>query len=520
MTTFRDGSSTGRIGSVFEDMILDALDAAVGLNPVDYDAVGDGSNDDYTALNSAAENAASTSQALSIGSGTFAMGTELVLPAGLKVVKGLGTGLSTLKSEVAFGKVLQGVGLSDLRIAHLKLTGVDVVRDAASIGLYLEDCSRLLLEDILVDTGVSAGIMSWGGEDVMVRNCRVRNTLADGIHITNGDIDTTLKSFSVIGCHTYNTGDDGIAIVNYDTAAANPEDSFFLDATITGNVCVDCGTGGIAAHGGGNITISSNAIDGTWSHGIAVDSEGAYGQTSVRRIKVIGNTLNDVGQNLTAGFGDAILVSALESNTTVSVAFNDIANPVGRAVNVAAQRVAIHGNTVDMDTSTANPAVSVGGSVSTTKVPHSTQVTNNKIYRAYGGGIAVVGPDAENAKGVVITGNYIENANSSLGATNDGILVQGCDHVVIKDNVIVDAAARLRAGIFVWKCNNVVIGGNVFTSGATSITLLSCTNVLRENYSGTAVPSDTTTYVAGQTYTRTTTGVVYAFDGAAWVAQS
>lgn len=516
MTNWRDTTSTGRLGSAFETSLLNSLPYRL---ITDEGAVGDDSTNDYAAVNAVAAAAAAEPTGLGIGVGTFRLGTQLTIPATLKAVVGFGTGLSTLKTTVANGKALVAVGNTDLRIAHLKFTGIDVARNAASIGLFIEDASRLLLEDLLVDGGVSAGVMTWGCSDVMVRNVRVLNTYADGIHITNGDIDTTLKSFSVIGCHTENTGDDGIAVVNYDSAAANPEESFFLDISITGNVCVDCGTGGIAAHGGGNVSIVGNAIDGTWSHGIAVDSEGAFSQTSVRRVKVIGNSIVDAGQNLTAGFGDAVLVSSLESNTTVTVANNDIANPVGRAVNVTGQRTSIHNNTVDMDTSTGNPAISAGDSSSTTKVVHATQVTNNKIYRAYGGGIAVVGPDSENARGVVITGNYIEDPNSSAGATNDGILVQGCDGVEISGNVIIDTTARCRAAIFVWKCNNVHLGPNVF-SGNTTVTFLACTNVSRDNYRGTAVPTDTTQYVAGQTYTRTTTGVVYAFDGAAWVAQS
>jgi hypothetical protein len=52
--------------------------------------------------------------------------------------------------------------------------------------------------------------------------------------------------------------------------------------------------------------------------------------------------------------------------------------------------------------------------------------------------------------------------------------------------------------------------------GNTTITLSGCTDVLRPTIVASGVPSDTTTYRAGQQYLNTATNKLYVFAGGAW----
>lgn len=105
-------------------------------------------------------------------------------------------------------------------------------------------------------------------DDVLIVEPTVRNTGADGGHITRDTSNVT-----VIGPRAFDTGDDGMSIVGYqDAQSANPP----TNITITDALSVRSKTRGLTIIGGRNIKFTGQSIDATLQGALVLQDTGTY----------------------------------------------------------------------------------------------------------------------------------------------------------------------------------------------------------------------------------------------------
>jgi hypothetical protein len=137
----------------------------------------------------------------------------------------------------------------------------------------------------VVDGASAAGIMVFGGREFRIEGNTVRNTLADGIHITNGAYGGVVLRNVVRASQ-----DDMIAVVSYGTGQA-AHDILIAHNDVAGNPWGR----GIAVVGGRDITVSDNVIrDVVSGAGVLIAREGVWNSNGSSNIVIERNLLEEI----------------------------------------------------------------------------------------------------------------------------------------------------------------------------------------------------------------------------------
>lgn len=284
------------------------------MNLLLYGAKGDGVTDDTTAIQNVIDTATRNGGAFitSPGGCVFKISKPLLFEKSNRITFDL-NGSKIVQS--ADNSIILGHNCTNMIVRNLEVTynPMPTVRSSDEvINFYNSNAAEtgtvnLLFESLIVNGGKGAGILFDRGKFITVRNCEVKNTLADGIHFSR-----CIEGIFAYGNYVHDVGDDGIAIVSYGDGSGP-----CTGATISGNDVENGKARGIAIVGGENIEISSNSVINTVAMGIAIAKEGgaapAYPTYGVKNISVTGNTIRNAGQlNAPAGKtrGHGILISA------------------------------------------------------------------------------------------------------------------------------------------------------------------------------------------------------------------
>lgn len=175
-----------------------------------------------------------------------------------------------------------------------------------------------ILNDTFVTYSPAAGILFYDSLRPKVTNATIQDSLADGLHFAN------CQDSQAFNITTLNTGDDGLAFVNY---AAYPDRTGGLASNITVR---NSGSRGIAVVGQSDVVIAGFLVDGTSSSGLLCAQDTSYAtripggvRFSAGIVKNAGAALNPVGNNY-----------GIEYFNQSSCGFSDIEviNPAGRGV--------------------------------------------------------------------------------------------------------------------------------------------------------------------------------------------
>jgi parallel beta-helix repeat protein len=139
--------------------------------------------------------------------------------------------------------------------------------------------------DNVIDGASAAGIMVFGGRDFRIEGNIVRNTLADGIHMTNGANGGVVLRNQVRESH-----DDMVAVVSY--GKAKPAHNILIARNdLAGNPWGR----GIAVVGGNDITVSDNLIrDVRAGAGVLIAREGVWNTNGSSNIVIERNLLEQI----------------------------------------------------------------------------------------------------------------------------------------------------------------------------------------------------------------------------------
>lgn len=166
-----------------------------------------------------------------------------------------------ISSDVCFRGINRHFEVHDVAIY-----GNALYRDDTKSNSGLEgNCGKDSVFENVWITHTKAGIWTDRGTDgLVIKNCRIRNTMADGINLYRGTVNST-----VTNCHFRGTGDDSIALWSAKVADNTVPNS---GNRISGNT-IQCPwlANCIAVYGGGDVTIENNLAEDTVLNGAAID---------------------------------------------------------------------------------------------------------------------------------------------------------------------------------------------------------------------------------------------------------
>ena len=258
----------------------------LGKRPVysvkSYGAKGDGLSDDTGALQKAFDDVPSGA-VLEFPPGTYLHRKSLTLSKDGTILMGKGgilkatnpddqTILLTGRKSAVIGMILHGTG--DSRSSQPQTTKIWVR------GRW----NQILNNEI--KAGASAGIFVFGAKDFSIVGNLVSETLADGIHMTNGS-QRGLVEHNIV----HHTGDDPIAVVSYKN-----NNKLSGNIIIRNNSVSNISHGrGITVVGGEHVLIEGNSVsDITGAAGILIAQEKSYKTGTVNNIIVRHNHIQNI----------------------------------------------------------------------------------------------------------------------------------------------------------------------------------------------------------------------------------
>jgi parallel beta-helix repeat protein len=395
------------------------------ITPEAYGAKGDGTTDDSTALQNAANAAAAAGLPLWLTAPTYKLATSsyLTLPAGLTMM-----GPSTLSGTVSGAALIKVNGNTTLdgftvinngtggrHNIYLQPGAVNVVlknlkftpaADNSCVGIQMSEAG---IKNVRVDNcnfdGQSYGVLTNSGgttatptgaydiTDISIRGCRFQNMWADPIELN----------------HPFNTSSDGTR-----TNATN--------FTIVGNVIhAPNGSGPSAGLGIGMAGVTDVTIQG---NSISARTQGIHVEDDSTNVTIVGNTISNV-KGSSAYAGIAILPSCrdivISGNTIHDIGDSTTCNGIDIGFdggNNHCKNVVIVGNTVRQVTGTG-----ISVAANTGKGGYF-RVANNVVRNCGSRGIAVLGtPDTADVHNNTI--DTVTDYGVWVASYNTGIRVSG-----------------------------------------------------------------------------------------------
>lgn len=317
--------------------------------------------------------------------------------------------------------------------------------------IWVVGASTFAIDHVFTRSGRSAGILIngahgiKGGEEgfASITHCKVQDTLADGIHMTNGS-----HSIRVVDNVVSNVGDDCIAVVSYKfqrgTAVLKDEEEC-RDITVRGNqVGPNVWGRGLSVVGGGRVSLIGNTVSGAFCSGVYLLSEDSYQTYSTHDILVQDNLIqhsNSTGQSGHQGIciagrkgfetrgitiqgnrilnsvGNGILLYRFVQGVTISDNLIDGATGCGILMN-GAKDVEVKGRLIaegptSVIKNTGGSAIYVDGSCAGYLKILSTQFEQtNKSANSSGRSVVFIGNSPELK--VTLTGNHYRNPGSTV----------------------------------------------------------------------------------------------------------
>ena len=155
-------------------------------------------------------------------------------------------------------------------------------------GVAVIDAEGVRLEGLEITATSAAGIIVLNSSRVQISGCTVRNSLADGFHIT-----ARSRFVQVTGCASRDNGDDLFACVGYGKNGGQVE-----NVVISGCQGSNGKGRGIACLGTRNLVVSGNLIEGTDAAGLYLHQEDSYETYGSTAITATGNLFAEVSRRV------------------------------------------------------------------------------------------------------------------------------------------------------------------------------------------------------------------------------
>ncbi len=273
------------------------------------------------------DRAAETGQRVQLSAGIYRHSGLLTL-RGIEV-SGVGPDTvieGTTRDHSALILTGQGAKLSRVKLTYRSTTRSD---DVQASEVLVKNAHHFEVSDIAIDGGDCAGILMTDAHQGTVRNNDIRNTLADSIHMTGSSSDIIVHDNT-----TFNSGDDGIAVVSYERDGGKVHAIEAFRNTIIDNKFAR----GMSVVGGDDVVYHDNFIQcaGQWA-GIYIASESVFKTFGSGNVRLKNNIVKECG-GPKIGHGAVTIFSDYNDNRHIVAEGNVLANSKDIGFHVIGQR--------------------------------------------------------------------------------------------------------------------------------------------------------------------------------------
>jgi predicted lipoprotein with Yx(FWY)xxD motif len=422
------------------------------LQVKDFGAAGNGVKDDTAAIQAAVNKAGDMGGArVFFPKGVYLTKDEIVIRKDNITLEGVGWEAELRITEHPKRVItIENAKNSIVRNLQISLGVSGVQRNDMDEGIYVTgNSSNFMIEKIL---GNGKGVMTRGNVNHgVIRDNSFKNTLADGIHITNGS-----KNIEIINNTLENTGDDAIAVVSY---AAN-NGKLAENIRIIGNRVKNSKSRGIVHIGGKEVDILSNVMDGTSSSGILIGQDHNYNTLASYNTHISDNTVIGAG-TYAVKKGNEFGIEVASGAFDTTIINNLIQDGVNRGIGISSPKTLIQFNRVLRN---KESGIQIDADQVTVE---GNQLEGNGKYGVYSDG----------SKGLIILTNTLINNNEQNGSGIDNLMLIDGDDAKVKDNKSNDTrvpALVERPYQILGSCKNLIYEGNS-SSGTKQGELVQCT---------------------------------------------
>ena len=308
-TTYADSGTdlSVKVHQQHHDLVHAYVNSESGVTrtPEQYGAVGDGTTDDTSALNSVIAASSAGDTIFIAGGKTYRHVSVITINVPGVTLQGKGVLLGSAEATSAVQVSADNVTIDSITFR----VGTTTQRWAtpAQHKLVINASSGVVVRNVIIDGSAGAGIFVYGASNYLISDPVVRNTRADSIHNTFGANNGLIQRPVV-----RNSGDDGIAVVSY------------VGETICSHIRIQSPQvysqawgRGIVVVGGQDIVYSDIYVERASAAAVYVACEPPTPATlGVNGVWVLGGTVNEANKETTVDYG-AVLVS--NGGTTYSV---------------------------------------------------------------------------------------------------------------------------------------------------------------------------------------------------------
>ena len=263
------------------------------ITPADFGAIGDGVANDTSAMQNAL-NSLETGETLTIPAGkTYRHTAVLKVSKPGVTIAGSGTLLATAEATSAVHLAANNITLDGVTLAMGSTTKRWVAFEQMKLRIGRHD--GIAVRNVTVDGSAAAGIYVGGASNFTLSDVLVRNTNADGIHMTTGAHDGVVRNARVV-----NPGDDGVAVVSYRN-----------DGELVRNITVESPRvegqrwgRGFSVVGGDTIRFNNVYARDTAGAGIYIAAESEFNTYGVSNVVIDGGTLLRANQQADSDSAD------------------------------------------------------------------------------------------------------------------------------------------------------------------------------------------------------------------------
>ena len=325
------------------------------LRPEDFGAVGDGTADDTDALQAALDAAHGRTVVLAAGH-TYTHHDVLHVRQQGTHLTGPGSLLATDESKSSVWVEADDVVLDGLTVA----TGATSRRWAAweQMGIRLLGRQRDVLRGVTVVRAAAAGVYVGGAGNFTLDHVIVRDSRADGIHLTAGAHDGTVVSPTI-----ERSGDDGVAVVSYQQDGPPCHDIAVRSPTVLGTT----GGRGISVVGGNDISYTDIDVRRSAAAAVYLAAEGSpWFSTAPQRVTVTGGRIEGANTDASIDHGAVLVLSGERGLVPQDVHVSGLTVADTRASASRSIGVVVYGDeprdvSIDDMTVTGGPSSAYGG---------------------------------------------------------------------------------------------------------------------------------------------------------------
>ena len=253
---------------------------AAAVTPEQFGAQGDGTTDDTAAVQAALDSLSPGGTLLLADGRTYRHATVVRVTQPGVTIRGTGTMLAGAEAESAVYLAADDITVDGPTFAVAGTTGRWVAFEQMKLRLGRFD--GITVRNVTVSGSAAAGIYVGGATHFELSGVTVRDTRADGIHITGGARDGTVTDAQVI-----NPGDDGVAVVSYRNDGDLVSDITVESSQVVGQIWGR----GFSVVGGSRITYRQVTTDSSAGAGIYIAAEKEFDSYGVSDVLVDGATL-------------------------------------------------------------------------------------------------------------------------------------------------------------------------------------------------------------------------------------